>query len=98
MTIIKSNKTNHKINFLISFLMLTLVISAVFGVFLYNQLVDFRHEIVSYEKIIKTAEVENAELKNALYQLLDAGLPNSQSFVLDKNPEYIKQQAVAIQY
>lgn len=96
MTIIKSNKTNHKINFLISFLMLTFIVSAVFGVFLYNQLVDFRHEIAGYEKIIKTAEVENAELKNSLYQLLDAGLPENQSFVLDKNPEYIKQQAVAV--
>lgn len=95
MTIIKSNK-NGKINFLISFLMLTLIVSTVFGVFLYNQLVDFRHEIVSYEKIIKSAEVENAELKNAFYQLLDAGLPDNQYFVLDKNPEYVKLQAVAI--
>lgn len=99
MTIIQPNKTNHKANFLISLLILTSVSIAVWGVFLYNQLVDFRHEIKKQGADISRAEVTNAELKNNLYSIIDAknlkSSVDSQSLILDKNPEYVKKPLVA---
>jgi cell division protein FtsL len=98
MTIIQPNKTNHKANFLISLLILTSISIAVWGVFLYNQLVDFRHEIKKQEADISRAEVMNAELKNNLYSIIDAknlkSSVDSQSLILDKNPEYLKEKTL----
>ncbi|KKR88753.1 MAG: hypothetical protein UW50_C0001G0171 [Candidatus Wolfebacteria bacterium GW2011_GWA1_44_24] len=95
MTIIQPNKKN-KLNFLISILMLILAVVAVWSVFLYNQLVDFRHEIASYEKSASETEVKNAELKNELFQIVNPknleSLMNDGALVLEKNPTYIKEQ------
>jgi cell division protein FtsB len=94
MTIIQPNKNNHKINFLISILTVISVIAAVWGVFLYNQLVSLRHEVKKQETNLERAEVSNAELKNNLYSILNEKkfepLINQQSLILDKNPEYVK--------
>jgi len=94
MTIIQPNKNNFKIDFFISALMLIFIISVIWGVFLYNQAVDFRHEVDDIAKILKQSEVENAELKNVLYSIIDSkdseSLAVSESLVLEKNPEYIK--------
>lgn len=79
--------------------MLTSVCIAVWGVFLYNQLVNLRHEVKKQEADISRAEVTNAELKNNLYSIIDAknlkSSANSQSLILDKNPEYVKKPLVA---
>lgn len=94
MTIIQPYKTSYKSNFLISILMLTSIGIAVWGVFLYNQLVNLRHEVKKQEADISRAEVTNAELKNNLYSIIDAknlkSSVDSQSLILDKNPEYAK--------
>ena len=94
MTIIQPNKNNHKTNFLISILTIVSVIAAVWGVFLYNQLVNLRHEVKKQETNLRRAEVTNAELKNNLYSVLNEknleSLINQQSLILDKNPEYAK--------
>ncbi len=94
MTFIQLNKTQNKINFLILILTLAAIFSAVWGVFLYNQLVNFRHEIVNYEKIVGQAEVENAELKNALYQMMDAENPESaidgRLLIIENKPQYVR--------
>ncbi len=94
MTIIQPNKNNHKINFFISMLMVVLVIAAVWGMFLYNQLVSLRHEVKKQETNLERAEVSNAELKNNLYSILNEKkfepLINQQSLILEKNPEYVK--------
>lgn len=94
MTFIQLNKNQNKINFLILILTFAAISSAVWGVFLYNQLVNFRHEIVNYEKIVSQAEVENAELKNTLYQIID--VKNLESaiggrlLVIENKPQYVK--------
>lgn len=92
MTIIQLNKNNHKKNFLISILMMVSVVMAVFGIFIYNQLVSFRHEVKKQENSIQQAEVQNAELKNNLYSILNEknieSLINQQSLILEKNPNY----------
>ncbi len=99
MTIIQLNKNNHKKNFLISILMMVSIVAAVWGVFLYNQLVSFRHEVKKQENNIRQAEVQNAELKNNLYGIIDVknlkSSTDSQSLILDKDPEYVKKPLVA---
>lgn len=96
MTIIQPNKNNKKINLLISGLTMTTVVVAVWGVFLYNQLINLRHELVSQEDNLQKAEVMNAELKNNLYQLTGTKnletSANQNSLVLEKNPQYFKNQ------
>ena len=93
MTYIQPNK-NNKINFLTSILILIAVFSASWGVSLYNQLVNFNHNITNQEKLVRQAEVENAELKNRLYQQIDSKnlevLASEKSLVIEKNPEYIR--------
>jgi len=94
MTIIQPHQASHKTNFFIFSLVFILIIGAVWGVFLYNQLVSFRHETKKQEANIGQAEAINAELKSELYSILDtknlASSTNEQSLILDKNPEYIK--------
>ena len=94
MTIIQLNKNNHNKNFLILILMMVSVVMAVWGIFIYNQLVSLRHEVKKQENNIQQAEVQNAELKNNLYSILNEknieSLINQQSLILEKNPNYIK--------
>lgn len=100
MTIIQPNKNDNKINFLISFSISGLVVFAVWGIFLYNQMVNFRHEFSNLEKVVQQKEVENAELKNNLFQATDTRnletLVNQKSLILDKKPEYVKAQSLSI--
>lgn len=94
MTIIQPHKTAFKANFLIFMLMMSAIAAALWGIFLYNRMVDLRHEIKKREGDFSRAEVINAELKNNLYSIIDAEnlelLKNSQSLILDKNPVYVK--------
>ena len=79
--------------------MAVIVMSAVWGVFLYNRLVDFRHEISNMERGVKLAEASNAELKNNLYKLIDAqnleAMVDKDSLILDKNPKYVSKNFLA---
>ena len=99
MTIIQLNKNNHKKNFLVSILMMVSIVMAVGGIFIYNQLVSLRHEVKKQENNIQQAEVQNAELKNNLYSVLNEknieSLINQQSLILEKNPNYLKTQQIA---
>ena len=94
MTYIQPYQNNNKINFLISILMLSSVGIAVFGVFLYNQMIDLRYEVSAQEKNIKQSEVDNAELKNNFYQSVNSknleSLTEGRLLVLEKKPEYVK--------
>ena len=94
MTIIQPNKNSFKIEFFSSVLMMIFIASAVWGVFLYNQTVNFKHEMKNVSITLKQREVENAELKNILYSMVDLkeseSLVASESLILEKNPEYVK--------
>lgn len=74
--------------------MATAVLSVVWGVFLYNELVDVRHDVQKQTGDLQKAEVSNAELKNNLYNVIDANnletLAKEQSLILENNPQYIK--------
>jgi len=102
MTIIQPNKNNYKSNFIISVLILVLISVALWGMFLYNQLVDLRHEIKKQKISLDEAEVTNAELKNKLYSIIDVenlkSSIDSQSLILDKNPEYVKKKLLTFDH
>lgn len=74
--------------------MAVLIVSAVWGIFLYNQSVDLNHESQQQEVFLRKAEVINAELKNRFYEMTDAEIfesaINSQTLILEKNPKYLK--------
>lgn len=99
MTIIQPGKTNYLSNFFISILVIVSVSALLWGMFLYNQLVDVRHEISKQKDNFQQAEVDNAELKNNLYTIIEAKnlktLITSQSLIFDKNPEYVKNKQLA---
>lgn len=94
MTIIQPHKNNNKANFLVSILMMACLVVALWGIFLYNQLVDLRHEVSDAQEGVRGEEVANAELKNNFYGITNTdnlkSVTAAQSLVLDQNPQYIK--------
>ena len=80
-------------NILIFSMFSLLIAVATLGMFVYNQLVSFRHDMRSEQASLGQREVENADLKNELYRTMDpkgpALLAENQSLVVDQNPEYI---------
>jgi len=100
MTIIQPHKSNYKTNFWISIFIVGSLAMAVWGIFLYNQLVNFRHEMTSQENTLRKAEIYNAELKDKLYNLTDTNTisssTDSQSLIIDKNPEYVKNKPLVV--
>lgn len=79
-----------------------LAASAILGIFLYNQLVNLRHEITSQENNLQKAEVLSAELKNNLYAMVDTknlqNLAAENGLVIDKTPQYVKNEPLAANY
>jgi len=99
MPIIQPNKNDKKINLFIFGMTAATIIIAVWGVFIYNQLINLRHEVIRQENKIQKAEVLNAELKNNLYQLTDTKnletSANQNNLVLEKKPQYVKKEQIA---
>lgn len=100
MTIIQPNKKNNIINLLLCVLVLGLLVVIGGAIFLYNQLVDFRHEINTQKTDIRRAEVMNAELKNNLYSIINPkkleSLIDNQSLILDRVPQYVKIKQLVV--
>lgn len=100
MTIIQPNKNHYKFNLLISCFVIAIVMSAVWGVFLYNESVNLRHETERQEINLHQIEVGNAELKNKFYSIIDVenleAIAGQTSLILEKNPRYIKEEQVAV--
>ena len=95
MTFVQPNENNlSAMNILLFSMTLVLLGVAVFGVFIYNELVNLRHDVTSENSDIKKTEVENAELKNNFYVLVDtknfALVAENSPLVIDNNPEYLK--------
>ncbi|MDI6717584.1 MAG: hypothetical protein QMD86_00845 [Patescibacteria group bacterium] len=98
MTILQEKKVNKskKYNTLIILLVIAISASALTEVFLYNKIVNLKHEVSKSKSIIREAEVSNAELKNNFYEATDKSktqsMIDSGVLVLEKNPEYLKKQ------
>ncbi len=93
MTIIQPHKNNRKSKFLISIFIIAGLGMAIWGLFLYNQMVSFRHDLTKGEETLRKAEISNAELKDKLYNTINttnfSSSTTSQSLILDKNPQYV---------
>jgi len=91
MTIIKSNKTPNYLRFLISIFTIIAFGGGIY-IFEYNSLVNIKNQIESAKKEIVDLQVQNADLKNNLYQILNPSklqsLALEKQLVLEKNPEY----------
>jgi len=94
MTIIQPNREEKKTSLFALVLAGIAVLSVVWGVFIYNQLVDIRHEVAKKSNNLEKAEVSNAELKNNLYNIIDSqnleSLAEDRFLAFDKNPQYVK--------
>ena len=98
MTIVQPNQTKlTAMNIMIFVMILTLTFTAVFGMFLYNQLVSFRHDVSSAKDAVSKAEVQNAEFKNQIYEITSIGNPvafaEAHTMALDTNPRYLHSAA-----
>ncbi len=91
MTIIQPNK-NEDIRRLITLLTVGLVGVFLAIVFLYMQTVSLKHDLAKKHNTLETLKVENAELKNNFYNLVDVGnlekLAGELGLVQDKNPQW----------
>jgi len=91
MTIIQPNK-NEDIRRLITLLTIGLVTVFLAVVFLYMQTVTLKHDLAQKRNTLETLKVENAELKNGFYNLVDVGnleqLAGKLGLVQDKNPQW----------
>ncbi len=91
MTIIQPNK-NQDIRRLITFLSTGLIIVFLAGVLLYMQTVTLKHDLAKKQNTLENFKVENAELKNNFYGLVDVNnlekLANELGLVQDKNPQW----------
>lgn len=98
MTIVQPNQTKlTAMNILMFVMIATLVMTAILGMFLYNQLVNFRHDISTAKNAVSKAEVQNAEFKNEIYEMTNIGNPvafaEAHTMVLDTNPRYLHSVA-----
>ncbi len=91
MTIIQPNK-NEDIRKLVTFLTVGLVAVFLAVVFLYMQTVSLKHELAQKRDTLETLKVENAELKNNFYNLVDVNnlekLAGELGLIQDKNPQW----------
>lgn len=96
MTIIKKNNSiaSSQSNALIFSLLVVFLAFAVSAIFLYSQTVNSRHEINLIKVSLRSAEIENAELKKVLNEMTNSQKIQEaaarSNLVVEKNPYFIK--------
>ncbi len=92
MTILKPKNKNSYWLFFTS-LTLLVIIGGVLYISQYNAVANKRYEIKKLENQITEAEVQNAEIKNELYQNIDPTkletVAKQYSLVIENNPDYM---------
>lgn len=92
MTVLEFGKKDFNINYAIFGLIGLVSITAVFGIYSYNSMINLRHETANNKELITQAQIKNAELKDELYRILDnAGGEEwlrDNGLVFDKDPQY----------
>jgi hypothetical protein len=93
MTIIEPNKSKFKSNFLIILIIGLIISGAVLSIFAYNKSVSLSYNLNIQRKSVEALQVENADLKNQLYAVLDfqnaAQLADRLGLIKEKKPEYL---------
>ena len=91
MTIIQPNKYRDLKRIVIS-LGVFLVGIILVWVFVYLQTVNLHHDLVDARQQLEEIKVENADLKNEYYSLVDSdsleALARDRGFIKDKNPQW----------
>lgn len=92
MTCIEFSKRNFFALFSTGLLLCVVVISAIINIWLYNAVASVRQDNAKFTTDIAHADVENAELKNKLYLLIEEqsheSFLESRGLVVEKNPHY----------
>lgn len=91
MTIIRPN-AYKEIKKLVALLSVVLVGTLLLGVFIYLQTVSMKHDIANAQDNLDELKVENADLKNSFYGMMDSDnlekLALERGLVKDKNPQW----------
>ena len=91
MTILQPNKINSLRKLIIP-LGIFIIGMILIWVFVYIQTVDLKYDLVEAKQHLEEIKVENADLKNEYYNLVDASnleiLAKEAGFVKDKNPQW----------
>ena len=97
MTIIQPNK-NKELKRLVIILSVVLISTFAMNVFVYLETVNAKHDLSRVRDEVEKLKVDNAELKNEYYALVDTEnlerLAAERGFVQDKNPQW----ALALPY
>lgn len=96
MTIIEPNKNKFRFNVFIMFIVGLLILEAVLSVVAYSQSVHFTYRLEEQRKSIENLRVENADLKNRLYTILDFQnvdqLAERLGLIKERRPDYLVRQ------
>lgn len=101
MTIIRPDKTKKesKSGLVIAVLLAVFLAGSLAGVFLYNQTVNYRHELKKADAALNKIETQNAEIKEELYRHIDMKEAKEtaakSALVFDSNPQYLKKEKLA---
>jgi hypothetical protein len=92
MTITAPNR-NRQLNYAIRWFFVGIIGCAVLSVGLYNTMVTVRRTVNEKMKLVETLKVENTQLKNTFYTILDTRTLTKAAerlgYVRDVNPSYI---------
>ena len=68
------------------------------GIVMYGMVVDFRHDLGVLQKDIQDAELQNVELKNSLYGIVDLDRLEERAkelgLIKERNPDYLSLTAL----
>lgn len=101
MTTIEFGKQNNSnISFVSIALSIFIITSFIWGIFIYNNLINLRHNLSKNKEMIVKAQVQNAELKEQLYKLTDdikqGDFLSSSGLTLEKSPIYVVSNKLSI--
>lgn len=84
-------------NFLIRLMIISItpfILSVIFLVVMYNQVVTFEHEILKADKAIEESQILSAELKEKIFSFFSSDsvekIMAEKGLIQDKNPEYFE--------
>ncbi len=84
---------NRQLDYAIRWLFIGIIVCAVMSIGLYNKMVTIRRVVTEKTKQIETLKVENTQLKNTFYTILDTRTLTKAAerlgYVRDVNPSYI---------
>ena len=94
MTIIRPHKLLSLHALFAAFVSVLLGASVLYGIWLYNGMVNLAHEVETQSKALERARVQNAELKNQLFGQLDSSrletLARQRNLVPERQPQYFE--------